>query len=212
MAHERSRGPAPRGPSRRLRVGLTGGIASGKSAAARVLAHLGAVVIDADQLAREAVVAGSPGLDAVVQRFGGSVLAADGTLDRPALGRVVFADASARADLEAIVHPRVRALARDQEHAAAPDAVVVQMVPLLVETGQQQDFDVVVVVDVEPATQLRRLRERDGLEGDAARARVAAQADRETRLAAADVVWSNDGDLDALRTQVRNWWHALLPN
>lgn len=188
------------------RTALTGAIASGKSAAAAVLEELGAVVVDSDVLAREAVAPGTPGLAEVVDRFGPGVLRPDGSLDRPALGRVVFADAAARRDLEAIVHPRVRALAAEREAAAPPGALVVQVIPLLVETGQQDAFDTVLVVDVDPATQLRRLRARDGLDEGQAGARVAAQADRATRLAAADVVWHNDGTPEELRAQVERWW------
>ncbi|SDE51779.1 dephospho-CoA kinase [Auraticoccus monumenti] len=188
------------------RTALTGAIASGKSAAAAVLEELGAVVVDSDVLAREVVAPGTPGLAEVVDRFGPGVLRPDGALDRPALGRVVFADAAARRDLEAIVHPRVRALAAEREAAAPPGALVVQVIPLLVETGQQDAFGTVLVVDVEPATQLRRLRARDGLDEEQAGARVAAQADRATRLAAADVVWHNDGTPEELRAQVVRWW------
>ena len=159
-----------------LRVGLTGGIASGKTAVANLLGVHGAVVIDADVLAREVVEPGTPGLTAVVDRFGSAVLTEDGLLDRPALGRIVFADEAARRDLEAIVHPAVRARAAAIEAAAAADAVVVHVIPLLVETGQQDDFDVLVVVDVDPELQLTRLQQRTGLDPAAARARVAAQA------------------------------------
>ncbi|WP_114559826.1 dephospho-CoA kinase [Desertihabitans aurantiacus] len=194
--------------TRRERIGLTGGIASGKSAAAEVLAGLGAVIVDADLLAREVVQLGTPGLAEVVRRFGAGVLTADGALDRPALGRLVFGDERARRDLETIIHPRVRALAAERERAAPEGAVVVHVIPLLVETGQQDRFDTVVVVDVDPATQLRRLRGRDGSDEAAARARIAAQASREERLAAADVVWRNDGDRDALRQQVEAWWSS----
>lgn len=196
-----------------VRIGLTGGIASGKSAAATVLAGLGAVVIDSDVLARAAVAPGTDGLAAVVQRFGSGVLAADGGLDRAALGALVFADPAARRDLEAVVHPRVRAMAAEAEQQAVTDAagapvVVVQVIPLLVETGQAENFDVVAVVDVEPQTQLRRLTVRDGSDETSARARIAAQASRVERLAAADVVWSNDGTPDELREQIERWWHG----
>lgn len=188
------------------RTALTGAIASGKSAAAAVLQELGAVVVDSDVLAREVVAPGTPGLAEVVRRFGPGVLRDDGSLDRPALGRVVFADPAARRDLEAVVHPRVRALAAEREAAAPAGARVVQVIPLLVETGQQDAFDTVLVVDVEPGTQLRRLMGRDGLDEEHARARVAAQADRDARLAAADVVWRNDGTPEELRAQVVRWW------
>ena len=192
-----------------LRIGLTGGIASGKSTVARLLADRGALVIDADQLARDVVAPGTPGLAAVVARFGDGVLRPDGSLDRPALGRIVFADPRARADLEAIVHPAVRARSAELAAAAPAGSVVVQMIPLLVETGQQDAFDLVVVVDVEPAEQLARLRDRDQLDEDAARARVNAQADRDQRLAAADVVLPNDGTPADLERAVARLWQQL---
>ena len=150
-----------------LRVGLTGGIASGKSAVASRLAELGAVVIDADLLAREVVAPGTPGHAAVLEAFGPSVQAADGALDRAALGRVVFADEPARRRLEAIIHPLVRAAARELEAAAVaadPDAVVVHVIPLLVETGQTGAYDCLVVVDVDPAVQLDRLVRLRGMD------------------------------------------------
>ena len=193
-----------------LRVGLTGGIASGKSTAADELAALGAVLVDADVLAREVVEPGTPGLAEVVERFGRDVLDGD-RLDRAALGRVVFADAGARRDLERVVHPRVRARAAEIEAAAPPDAVVVHVIPLLVETGQAGDFDLCVVVDLEPATQLRRLRERSGLDEAEARSRVEVQAGRAERLAVADRVLDNEGGPDDLRRQVRALWAELTP-
>jgi dephospho-CoA kinase len=192
-----------------LRVGLTGGIASGKSVVADELAARGAVVVDADLLAREVVEPGTAGLDAVVQRFGPSVLTDDGRLDRPSLGRLVFADAEARRDLERIIHPAVRARAAQIEQQAPPDAVVVQVIPLLVETGQADDFDVCVVVDVDPTTQLARLQERNGLSRADAEARVAAQASRSQRLAAADRVLHNDGSRADLGEQVGRLWADL---
>jgi len=194
------------------RIGLTGGIASGKSVVADRLAELGAVVIDADILAREVVAPGTPGLAAIVQRFGEEVLAADGTLARPVLARLVFGDAAARADLEQIVHPAVRARAAERERAAPPGAVVVHAIPLLVETGQANAFDLCVVVDCEPATQLARLRERDGLSVEEAAARLAAQAGRAERLAVADVVLANDGTIVELRDQVDALWAQLGPS
>ncbi len=193
----------------RLRVGLTGGIGSGKSAVADLLAGNGAVVIDADQLARAAVAPGTPGLAAVVAGFGEGVLTPNGELDRAALGEIVFADAAARARLNAIVHPEVRRLAAAQEELAPSDAVVVHVIPLLVETGQQGAFDAVVVVDVDPAIQLDRIQRRDGLTADQARARMNAQADRATRLAAADFVIDNSGSPDDLAARVEELW-ALL--
>jgi dephospho-CoA kinase len=187
-------------------VGLTGGIASGKSTVAELLAAHGAVIIDSDRLAREVVEPGTAGLVAVVDRFGAGVLAADGSLDRAALGRIVFADPSARADLEAIVHPLVRARAAGLAASAPAGAVVVQMIPLLVETGQAGNFDQVVVVDVEPAVQLARLQQRDGFSAEEAAARVVAQAPRELRLRAADVVIDNSGSPEQLADAVERLW------
>ncbi|MDQ7993829.1 MAG: dephospho-CoA kinase [Propionicimonas sp.] len=192
-----------------LRVGLTGGIGSGKSAVAELLARHGAVIIDADLLARLAVEPGTPGLAAVVAAFGRDILSAQGRLDRAALGRLVFADPDARARLNAIVHPEVRRLARLEELRAAADAVVVHVIPLLVETGQQGDFDVVVVVDVDPATQLRRVAGRDRLSSQEAAARIGAQAGRQERLAAADLVIANDGSLADLSARVDELWAQL---
>lgn len=189
-------------------MGLTGGIASGKSVVAEGLARRGAVVIDADVLAREVVEPGTPGLAAVVGRFGPEVLA-DGRLDRARLGALVFADPEARRDLEAIVHPAVRARAAELERAAAPDAVVVHVIPLLVETGQSDDFDRVVVVDVDPETQVARLRARNGLSESDARARLAAQASRAERAGAADVVLDNQGTIPALEERIDRLWADL---
>jgi dephospho-CoA kinase len=192
-----------------LRVGLTGGIASGKTAVSDALGERGAVVIDADVLARQVVEPGTPGLAAVVERFGTDVLTDDGRLNREALGRLVFADPGARRDLEAIVHPAVRARAAALEAAASADSVVVHVIPLLVETGQQDDYDVVVVVDVDPDRQLERLRLRNGLDADAANARIAAQATRAARLAVADIVLDNDSDPAGLLDQVDRLWRDL---
>jgi dephospho-CoA kinase len=192
-----------------LRVGLTGGIASGKTAVSDVLGERGAVVIDADVLARQVVEPGTPGLAAVVQRFGADVLGADGRLNRAALGRLVFADPEARRDLEGIVHPAVRARAAAIEADADPDAVIVHVIPLLVETGQQADYDVLVVVDVDPERQLQRLQQRSGLDADAASARIAAQASRAARLAVADVVLHNDAGIEDLADQVDRLWLDL---
>jgi dephospho-CoA kinase len=191
-----------------LRVGLTGGIASGKSTAAAELAAQGAVLVDADVLAREVVEPGTPGLEAVVARFGREVLDGD-RLDRAALGRVVFADPEARRDLERIIHPLVRARAAEIEAAAGPDAVVVHVIPLLVETGQAGDFDLCVVVDLEPGTQLRRLQRRNGLSAEEAQARVDAQASRAERLAVADRVLDNEGGPEDLRRQAAALWSEL---
>jgi dephospho-CoA kinase len=195
------------------RVGLTGGIGSGKSEVARLLAGLGAVVVDADRLAREAVAPGTDGLRAVVDAFGPDVLTPHGDLDRQAVAARVFADPQARATLESIVHPRVRAAAAALESAAReadPDAVVVHDVPLLVETGQQDAYDVVLVVDVPQDVQVRRLVAARGMPQEEARARMAAQAPRELRLAAADVVIDNSGSLDDLARRVRQIWDDVL--
>lgn len=190
------------------RIGLTGGIASGKSTVADRLAELGAVIIDADVLAREAVAPGTPGLARVAGRFGANVLDG-GELDRAALAAVVFTDPQARTDLEGIVHPAVRSLAAKRERDAPADAVVVHVIPLLVETGQAGDFDLVVVVDCDPAAQVARLRARNQLTSAQAQARLDAQAPRGERLAAADVVLSNDGSPTQLRAQVDALWAEL---
>lgn len=192
-----------------MNVGLTGGIGSGKSEVARLLAERGAVVVDSDLLAREAVAPGSAGLAAVVAEFGSAVLAADGSLDRPALGRLVFADPARRTALEGIVHPYVRRRSAQIAAAAPPDAVVVHDVPLLVEAGLQDRYDLVVVVDVDEETQVRRLTTGRGMSEPDARARLSAQADRAARLAAADLVVANDGTLDDLRRRVDALWREL---
>lgn len=198
-----------------MKVGLTGGIGSGKSEVARLLAERGAVVVDADALAREALAPGTAGLAAVLAEFGRDVLAADGSLDRPKLGALVFADHAGRAALEAIVHPYVaRRSAELMADAAdaAEDAVVVYDVPLLVENHLQDDFDLVVVVDVSHETQVRRLTGSRGMTRDEVAQRIAAQAGRDQRLAAADVVIDNDpddSDRVALRRQVDALWVRL---
>lgn len=193
-----------------IRVGLTGGIGSGKSEVARMLAAHGAVVVDADALAREAVEPGTPGLAAVVAEFGMGVLAPDGSLDRPRLGRLVFADEVRRQALEAIVHPYVGRRSQELMAAAAPDAVVVYDVPLLVEKGLQDGYDVVVVVDAADEVRLGRLVERRGMTTDDARARMASQASREKRLAAADHIVGNDGDVSDLEHEVAGLWSRLV--
>ncbi|WP_309135662.1 dephospho-CoA kinase [Cellulomonas sp.] len=194
------------------RIGLTGGIAAGKSVAARRLAARGAVVVDHDVLAREAVLPGSAGLDAVVEAFGPEVLTADGVLDRPALGRVVFSDPAARARLDAIVHPVVRRLAAEREAAAAaadPSAVVVHDIPLLVETGQADRFHLVVVVHAPAVLRVERLVRLRGMERSDAEARVAAQARDEARLEVADVVLDGTGQDADLERQVDDLWERL---
>ena len=192
-----------------MRIGLTGGIASGKSTVARKLEQLGAVTIDADVLARDVVALGTEGLKAVVARFGDSVLAADGSLDRRALARMIFADPQARADLNAIIHPLVRERAIELEAAAPAGSVVVHVIPLLVETGQQDKFDVVVVVDTTVEEQLRRLTRRDGLTRAEAEQRVAAQASREERLGAATHVIDSSGPVRETMRQVGELWRSL---
>ena len=192
-----------------MNVGLTGGIGSGKSEVARLLAGHGAVVVDSDLLAREAVAPGTPGLAAVVAEFGPGVLADDGSLDRPALGRVVFADPARRAVLEGIVHPYVRRRSAEIAAGAPEGAVVIHDVPLLVEAGLADRYDLVVVVDVGEETQVRRLTTGRGMSADDARARISAQADRAARLAVADLVVTNDGSIDDLRRRVDELWVEL---
>ncbi|MFI2409503.1 dephospho-CoA kinase [Streptomyces sp. NPDC018947] len=193
-----------------LKVGLTGGIGAGKSEVSRLLVEHGAVLIDADRIAREVVAPGTPGLASVVEAFGEDVLAADGSLDRPKLGSIVFADAERLAVLNSIVHPLVGARSRELEQAAAPDAVVVHDVPLLTENGLAPLYDLVVVVDADPATQLDRLVRLRGMTEEDARARMAAQATREQRRAVADVVIDNDVPLEELRRRVDEVWAELL--
>lgn len=184
-----------------FRVGLTGGIASGKSTVARLFAALGVPVIDTDELSREVVAPGSPLLPRIVARFGESVITADGTLDRAALRSVVFADPQARADLEALTHPAILDAMRTRtRHAGGPYQLLV--IPLLVETGLRNEVDRVLVVDADEDLRVRRLQARDGATHAEARALLAAQVARDTRLAAADDVIVNDGDLHALRDQV----------
>jgi dephospho-CoA kinase len=191
------------------RIGLTGGIGSGKSTVSAMLAELGAVVVDSDRLAREVVEPGTPGLAAVVAEFGPHILTAEGALDRPALAAIVFADPAARQRLEAITHPLVRARARDLEAAAADGSVVVHDVPLLVETGQADRFDAVIVVDADVETQVSRIAASRGMDPADVRARIDAQASREQRRAAADYVIVNDGSLEDLRREVAAVWAAI---
>lgn len=176
-----------------LAIGLTGGVASGKSLVGGYFAALGVVTVDADTLAREVVAPGSEGLDAVIEAFGGAVLAADGTLDRAALRRRIFDDDDARQRLEGILHPRIRALmdARVEARRSAGDAYCIAIVPLLVETGQDARYDRVLVVDAPEAVQIARLRARDGTDAATAGAMLARQASRARRLARADDVIAN---------------------
>ncbi|MEU5285850.1 dephospho-CoA kinase [Streptomyces sp. NPDC020755] len=193
-----------------LKVGLTGGIGAGKSEVSRLLVKYGAVLIDSDRIAREVVEPGTPGLAAVVEEFGPGVLTAEGALDRPALGALVFADAGRLAALNAIVHPLVGALAAERERAAPEDAVVVHDVPLLAENGLAPLYDLVVVVDASAETQLERLVTLRGMTESDARARMAAQATRDQRRAVADLIVDNDGPLEALEPQVRTVWDELV--
>jgi dephospho-CoA kinase len=192
-----------------LTVGLTGGIGAGKSEALRLLAARGATVVDADRIAREVVEPGTPGLAAVVAEFGDGILTPEGTLDRPRLGRVVFADPERRRALNAIIHPLVRARAAELRAAAAPDAIVVEDVPLLAENQLQGNYDAVIVVDASEATRLARLTRLRGMSEEDARSRMAAQAGREERLRIADLVLGNDGELADLERQVDQAWGRL---
>ena len=193
-----------------LRVGLTGGIAAGKSLAARTLQDLGALVIDADALAREVVEPGTEGLAAVAAAFGPGVLDGAGRLDRPALAAVVFSDEEKRKTLNGIIHPLVRARAAELEQDAAPDTIVVHDIPLLVETGQHRSFDFVLVVDAPEEERIRRMAADRGMSEAAARARIAAQAGAAERAAAADVVLVNDGTAGELVGAVRQLWKEQL--
>ncbi|GHE12971.1 dephospho-CoA kinase [Klenkia taihuensis] len=188
-----------------LRIGLTGGIGSGKSTVSALLVERGAVLVDADVLAREVVAPGTPGLAAVVEAFGEGVLTPGGELDRPALAAVVFADPAQRARLDGVVHPLVRARAAELVAQAPQDAVVVQDVPLLVETGQAGSYDLVVVVQASLPVRLERLVQRGMTEEDA-RARIAGQATDEQRAAVADVLLHNDGTREELAAQVEAFW------
>lgn len=193
-----------------LLVGLTGGIGSGKSTVARLLEKRGAVVFDADLLAREAVEPGTPGHAAVIERFGADVLAPGGELDREALASIVFADPSARRDLEQIVHPEVRRLfAEGSEAYRDTDRVVVFSAPLLVETGMHTAFEILVVVSATVATQIERLMRQRGMSESSIRARIVAQAPLEDKAAVADFLVDNEGTLDELESQVDRLWDDL---
>lgn len=193
-----------------VNVGLTGGIGCGKSEVSKRLAAYGAVVIDSDLIAREVVEPGTPGLAAVVAEFGADVLAADGTLDRPKLGALVFSDPDRLAALNAIVHPLVGTRAAElAARATGEGKVLVNDIPLLAETNAKKRFDLVVVVDASPETQVDRLVRLRGMTEEDARNRMAAQATRAERLAIADVVIDNDGPIEALEPQVRALWERL---
>ena len=193
-----------------MQVGLTGGVASGKSTVSALLRELGAVVIDADALAREVVEPGTPGLEAVVAEFGPDVLDADGRLDRARLGAIVFADPARRAALEAVVHPLVRARAHELESQAPAGALVVHDIPLLVETGQASDFDAIVVVDVPEDVQVARAVAERSWSEDEARSRISAQAARAERLAVATYVVDNSGTHEDLRQRVTEVFGELV--
>ncbi|MFQ4148920.1 dephospho-CoA kinase [Arthrobacter sp. LAPM80] len=195
-----------------LSLGLTGGIAAGKSLLTNRFRELGAVVIDADQLARDVVAPGTPGLAAVVNKFGPAILLPDGTLDRPALGARVFADKGELAALNSIVHPLVREAASTLKRNAAPDSIVVQDIPLLVETGQGANFHLVLVVQAPQAARIDRMVRDRGMSQEDAMARIAAQASDEERAAAADVIITNDGSPEQAAAALDALWHGrLLP-
>lgn len=196
-----------------LRVGLTGGIGSGKSTVSERLAALGAVILDADKAARAVVEPGTPGLAQIAETFGPSVLAPDGSLDRPKLAGIVFADESALAKLNAITHPLIRDHIQAAEEAAIEagpdDLVLVHDIALLAEWGRATEFDLVIVVDVPTETQVERLTQQRGLPEDQARARIAAQATRDQRRAIADIIIDNSGPRSALDRRVTEVWADL---
>ena len=185
-----------------MRIGLTGGVASGKSSVSAILRELGAIVIDADQLAREVVAKGTPGLLQVVESFGPGVLTADGDLDRAKMGSIVFADEDRRRVLEAIVHPLVFERIVELEEAAAGADLVVHDIPLLAESRRAETFDAVIVVDAPPEVQVERMVRDRGWTTEEAEARIGAQASREDRRAVATYVIDNTGTLDDLRQRV----------
>jgi dephospho-CoA kinase len=193
-----------------LRIGLTGGIGAGKSAVAELLAEHGAVVVDADALAREVVAPGTPGLAALVREFGPEVLRPDGSLDRARLGSLAFADDAARRRLNAIVHPLVAARTAELVAAAPPDAVFVHDVPLLVENGLAPAYALVIVVEAAEGDRLRRLADSRGMAEDEARRRMAAQASDTERRKIADVVIVNDGSRSKLRARVDEVWREWI--
>jgi dephospho-CoA kinase len=192
-----------------LRVGLTGGIGAGKSEVSKRLAAQGAIVIDADAIAREVVAPGTPGLTKVIAMFGEDLLRPDGSLDRERLGEIVFADKAKLGALNAIVHPLVGQRMAELENAAAASAIVVYDVPLIAENNLAGGFDLVVVVDAPPSVQLSRLERHRKMSADQAKARMAAQAGRPQRLAIADLVIDNSGSLAELDRQVGDLWTEL---
>lgn len=195
-----------------LRIGLTGGIGAGKSTVARRLVELGATLVDADAVAREVVAPGSPGLAQVVEAFGSEVLDADGALDRPRLGSIVFGDEQARGRLNAILHPLIGRRTDELVAAAAPDAIVVQDIPLLVEGTMAAAFPLVIVVHANPEERVRRLVADRAMTAEDARARIEAQADDAARRAAADIWLDNSGSPEVVRAEVdRLWRDRLVP-
>jgi len=192
-----------------LKVGLTGGIGAGKSEVSRRLASYGALVIDADQIAREVVEPGTPGLAQVVGLFGTGVLAPDGTLNRQRLGEIVFGDDELRAKLNSVIHPLVGARLRELEQGAGADAILVEDVPLIAENDLADFYDLVVVVDVPPRLQEERLVRDRGMTPDQVAVRMAAQASREQRLAIAGIVVDNSGSLAELDREVGELWAEL---
>ncbi|MEV6149033.1 dephospho-CoA kinase [Nonomuraea sp. NPDC052129] len=193
-----------------LKIGLTGGIGSGKSEVSKRLAARGAVVIDADKIAREVVEPGTPGLARVVGVFGDEVLLPDGSLNREKLGAIVFADPDKLATLNGIVHPLVGERVADLQSRTADDAIMVYDVPLLAENRLAPMYDVVIVVDAADEVRIARLAEHRGMPEHDAKARIAAQATRQDRLAIADIVIDNEGDLDDLEARVAQVWDDLL--
>jgi dephospho-CoA kinase len=193
-----------------LLVGLTGGIGSGKSTVARMLEERGGIVLDADELAHRAIAPGTPGHEKVVERFGPNVLAPGGDVDREALASIVFADAAARRDLEAIVHPEVRRMfAEEAERYRDTDEVVVLSAPLIVETGMQGAFEVLIVVSARIETQVERLVRERRMTEESVRARIAAQLPLEAEAEVADIIVDNEGPLEDLEGQVDRVWEDL---
>jgi dephospho-CoA kinase len=189
-----------------LKIGLSGGIGSGKSTVAAVFAELGALIVDSDKIAREVVEPGTPGLAQLVEAFGAEILAEDGTLDRPKLAAKVFGDDEARKQLNAITHPLVAARSQELMEAAPPEQVVVRDIPLLVELGLAPFFHLAVIVDAPPEERLRRLTETRGMSREDALARIRSQASDDARRAAADILLDNSGPPDDLRGKVRELW------
>lgn len=189
---------------------MTGGIGSGKSTVSRLLAERGALIIDADRIAREVVRPGTPGLEMIRERFGADVIAEDGTLDRPALGAIVFADETQRKALEAITHPLIRARTVELMEQAPREAIIVHDIPLLVETGAAGSYHAVLAIDVDDEVRIERLMGQRGMAEADARARMASQASRAERLAVADIVLPNNGTLAELDQTVAELWPDLV--